>query len=117
MVFALTSQSVGYFAAQRINLTPDALEEFLSILRPSLFTPSSPVIRRLGSGPTAFPYERPQPFKPRDASQNKRASIGSADGDLPAIESSPSPVLDHLSSDGDQFSAKSWRMPGILGGC
>ena len=100
----------------RINLSPDALEEFLSILRPSLFTPSSPVIRRFGSGPTAFPYDRSQPFKPRDASQNKRASISSVEGDLPAIESSPSPGFDHLSPEADQFSAKAWRMPGILGG-
>jgi len=101
-------------ASPRINLTPDALEEFLSILRPSLFAPSSPVIRRFGAGPTGFPYERQQPFKPRDASQNKQASINSVDGDLPAIESSPSPVLDLASAEGDQFSAKAWRMSGFL---
>ncbi|KLO14163.1 hypothetical protein SCHPADRAFT_903475 [Schizopora paradoxa] len=101
-------------ASPRINLSPDALEEFLSILRPSLFTPSSPGIRRFGSGPTAFPYDRSQPFKPRDASQNKRASISSVEGDFPAIESSPSPGFDHLSPEADQFSAKAWRMPGLL---
>jgi len=55
-------------ASSRSSLPSEALEEFLSILRPSFFPPTSPILRARRQGATtltSFPYERPYPCKGR----------------------------------------------------
>ena len=60
----------------RLNLPSDALEEFLSILRPALFSPSSPTFRasnrRHDSGSVVLSQSHVdlrQPFRSRDSTQ------------------------------------------------
>ncbi|EJD05793.1 uncharacterized protein FOMMEDRAFT_18035 [Fomitiporia mediterranea MF3/22] len=108
-------------ASPRLNLPSDALEEFLSILRPSLFSPSSPTFRarrhESGSG-LAIPLERPQAIKPRDSSHTKSPSLNSVnleDGNATTAAGSISPAADvRQSGDNDQFAGNLWRIPGIL---
>lgn len=55
-------------ASSRSSLPSEALEEFLSILRPSFFPPTSPILRARRQGATSlttFPYDRPYPSKGR----------------------------------------------------
>lgn len=52
----------------RSGLTTEALEEFLSILRPSFFPPSSPVLRTRRQGSNSLPtfqHERSYSYKAR----------------------------------------------------
>jgi hypothetical protein len=55
--------------SSRSSLPSEALEEFLSILRPTFFSPTSPILRARLHGSTIslpnIPSERPYPFKSR----------------------------------------------------
>src|SRR5277367_4546119 len=54
---------------RRASLPSEALEEFLSILRPTFFSPTSPILRARLHGSTLslpnIPCDRPYPFKNR----------------------------------------------------
>ncbi|TDL27291.1 hypothetical protein BD410DRAFT_874706 [Rickenella mellea] len=117
----------------RQNLPADALEEFLSILRPSLFSPGSnifrPHARRHGamSVPT-IPYERPHPYRTRERTHSKSSSNSSNtsdDADPQLVPSSPSPTralhrttLDATEDDDEDDQVGvidlEWRAPNIL---
>ena len=116
-------------SVSRPNLSPDALEEFLSILRPTLFSPGSPA-RSRRHGTTSlpvFPYDRPQSYKPREWPHGKTASISSVHFESnDAVEriTSPSPTslgptmyLDiNRQEDGQVgFVNIGWHTTGILG--
>ncbi|KAF9001905.1 hypothetical protein BDQ17DRAFT_1357695 [Cyathus striatus] len=68
-------------ASPRSALSSEALEEFLSILRPSFFPPTSPTLRprRPGSTLPPFHYERHFAFKsrPRIETVHRRTDIAS----------------------------------------
>ncbi|KAH8117306.1 hypothetical protein DFH11DRAFT_1574301 [Phellopilus nigrolimitatus] len=107
-------------ASPRLNLPSDALEEFLSILRPSLFPPTSPNsrARRHDSGSAlVVPIERPQAFGPRDGSHSKSPSVSSVtaeDGNVVNVASTPSAEMRQY-GDNDHLVGSLWRIPGILG--
>ena len=104
----------------RLSLPPDALEEFLSILRPTLFTPSSSPFRPRRHGSTSHP---PPTFlyvylllsyNPSFFTQTPPSSLDTEDSDPTRKKTeTPSPAI----AEGDQFipNTRSWRIPGILG--
>lgn len=110
------------FTSFRLNLPSDALEEFLSILRPSFFTPTSPTFRARrheSASALAVPLERPQAFRPRDGTHSKSPSLSSAyieDDNATVNASNASPASDgRQGGDNDHLVGTLWRIPGILG--
>ncbi|KAI5122040.1 hypothetical protein M0805_006025 [Coniferiporia weirii] len=109
-------------ASPRLNLSSDALEEFLSILRPSLFTSSSPTFRTRRheqSSTLMVSMERPQAFRPRDGSHSRSPSIGSAavsdnSGAMSGLGRSSPAIDSRLCGEYDQNIGSAWRVPGIL---
>lgn len=103
-----------------LNLSSEALEEFLSILRPSLFTPASPTFRARRNescSGLAVPLERPHTFRLREGSHNKSPSLSSGTAEdrdtLPGADDA-SIAFDHRQG-GDNDHPRLWRIPGILG--
>lgn len=97
----------------RLNLSSDVLEEFLSILRPSLLmSPSSPTFRprRQGSASAfAMPFERPFTFMPWDKTHNENYSVASITSD--GFDGAVQALYNDVSSQQDVYS----RIPGVLG--
>ena len=88
----------------RSSLPSEALEEFLSILRPAIFPPSSPVLRPRRNGTLAFGVA--YKAKPKiDASFTKsdqhNPSLTEETGQTPTY--SPEPISDHLAGNWDIF--------------
>jgi len=110
-------------ASPRHSLPADALEEFLSILRPSMLSSASPTYRqsRLASGLLpSLTYDRSPVFKQRDLPHSKTASLGSItgeEGEAWIKNKCPSPVFSGFDAfsfaDGEQ-DPKVWHIPGIL---
>ncbi|KAL0947402.1 hypothetical protein HGRIS_013515 [Hohenbuehelia grisea] len=75
-------------ASPRATLPSEALEEFLSILRPSCFPPTSPILRGRRTIPT-LPYDRPSAYAYKRAlvHQPKSDSLG---GDEAGADRAPS---------------------------
>lgn len=112
------------FLLYRLNLSSDALEEFLSILRPSLLSPSTPGIRarRNESVSSLLPIERPQTTRFHDGIRNKSpsfSSIASAADDENGLSlvTGSSPRSDSCSDmdTNEQLICNLWRIPGVLG--
>ncbi|PAV23606.1 hypothetical protein PNOK_0067400 [Pyrrhoderma noxium] len=110
-------------ASPRLNLSSDALEEFLSILRPSLLSPSTPGIRarRNESVSSLLPIERPQTTRFHDGIRNKSpsfSSIASAADDENGLSlvTGFSPRSDSRSDmdTNEQLICNLWRIPGVL---
>ena len=71
-VLSVLSPQIGAFVYFGSSLSPDALEEFLSILRPVMFnTPASPILRTR--------YERPHPYKPKTHRRTMSANSVASD--------------------------------------
>ncbi|KAL5511681.1 hypothetical protein ACEPAH_4899 [Sanghuangporus vaninii] len=108
-------------ASPRVNLSPEALEEFLSILRPSLFSPNSPTFRARRNescSGLAFPLERPQTFRLREGSHSKSPSLSSANAEdrdnLNGTDGTHTTPDVRQSGDNDHPLGNLWRIPGIL---
>ena len=95
------------------SLSPDALEEFLSILQPVMFsTPASPILRAR--------YERPHPYKQRAHRRNRSTSSDDAPrtpehtANRGACKSSNSEERDEV---GDEifFDPRPWPYSSLLG--
>ncbi|KAF8558451.1 hypothetical protein OG21DRAFT_1474902 [Imleria badia] len=97
-------------ASPRSSLPSEALEEFLSILRPAIFPPSSPVLRPRRNGTLAFGVS----YKPRpkiDASFAKsdqpNSSIAEETDTLRQTPTySPEPISDHLPGNWEIFGSE-----------
>ena len=100
------------------RLSPDPLEEFLSILQPVMFhTPASPILRAR--------YERPHPYKPRSHRRTRSTASASSD-DAPhspdrttsrgATKSANDEERDEV---GDEivFDPRPWAYSSLLGTC
>ena len=104
----------------RLGLPQDALDEFLSILRPSLFSPNSPAFRVLrndsGSG-LVVPVAQSLRAQERSHSRSPSASSQVPDeGFLTITRGASSPVYGTMVQDDEtQLSGRMWRLPGILG--
>ena len=100
----------SYSKFRSSSLPSEALEEFLSILKPTFFSPTSPILRARIHGSTIslpnIPSERPYPFKNRgrlEVVPQKNESNGLEDTDLThAIQS----CLDTSSSTPESVSDK-----------
>ncbi|THH06750.1 hypothetical protein EW145_g3865 [Phellinidium pouzarii] len=115
----ISSPSGRTSTSPRLNLSSDALEEFLSILRPSFFMPSSPTFRALRHEPgSTLMIERQQIFRPRDVSGSRSSPTGSVtaeDVDVVNTSGSSTPAIDDRQyGDNDQLVGNLWRIPGIL---
>ncbi|KAI9569077.1 hypothetical protein HD554DRAFT_2095152 [Boletus coccyginus] len=91
-------------ASPRSSLPSEALEEFLSILRPAIFPPSSPVLRQRRNGTLAFgvAYKaKPKIDSSFTKSDQHNLSLAEETGQTPTC--SPEPISDHLAGNWDIF--------------
>lgn len=104
----------------RLGLPQDALDEFLSILRPSLFNPAPPTFRVLRNDPgSGLVVPVAQTFRPQERSHSRSPSASSQvldEGFLSVARGASSPVYGTMMQDEEtQMSGRMWRLPGILG--
>ncbi|KAF8590443.1 hypothetical protein K439DRAFT_1627725 [Ramaria rubella] len=94
------------------RLSPDALEEFLSILQPVMFnTPASPIVRAR--------YERPHPYKPRSHKRTRSTASASSEDSPCTPERATSrgtPYNEERDEVGDEvfFDSRPWAYSSIL---
>jgi hypothetical protein len=106
------------FDHQPSSLSPDPLEEFLSILQPVMFnTPASPILRAR--------YERPHPYKPRSHRRTRSTASASSDDSphTPDCTTSRGAALSPNSEERDEvgdeivFDPRPWAYSSLLGTC
>jgi len=103
----------------RLSLSQDALDEFLSILRPSLFSANPPAFRVLRNDPgSGLVVPVAQNLRPTERSQSRSSSSSSQvveDGFFFNTRGSPGTLNSTIPQDDDmQLSGRLWRLPGIL---
>ncbi|KIJ60666.1 hypothetical protein HYDPIDRAFT_189931 [Hydnomerulius pinastri MD-312] len=109
-------------ASPRSNLPSEALEEFLSILRPAMFPPSSPILRPRRNGAVSLPTFGVS-YKPRtkidtthskgDQAISNLAEESDAEKFTPTC--SPEPVAEHITGNWDTYGSEIRWHAQILG--
>jgi hypothetical protein len=91
-------------ASPRSNLPSEALEEFLSILRPAIFPPSSPVLRPRRNGALAFGVAyKPKPKIDSSFTKSDQPNSSLPEETVQTPTCSPEPISDHLAGNWDIF--------------
>jgi hypothetical protein len=94
-------------ASPRSTLSSEALEEFLSILRPAIFPPSSPLLRPRRNGTLTFGVAyKPKPKIDASLTKSDQSNSSLAEESDPLRQSptySPEPISDHLPGNWDIF--------------
>ena len=89
------------------TLSSEALEEFLSILRPAIFPPSSPLLRPRRNGTLTFGVAyKPKPKIDASLTKSDQSNSSLAEESDPLRQSptySPEPISDHLPGNWDIF--------------
>lgn len=104
----------------RLGLPQDALDEFFSILRPSLFNPNPPAFRVLrNESGSALVMPVAQNLRAQERSHSRSPSLGGHPLEESILINAPSDVSAFSGSiaqdDESQASGRMWRLPGILG--
>jgi len=92
-------------ASPRSSLPSEALEEFLSILRPAIFPPSSPVLRPRRNGALSLPaFSVTYKSKIDSFTKSDQHLPDELDPQRQTPTCSPEPIADHLPGNWDIFS-------------